>query len=362
MATPTPSWFLIARNPDNKPNISAMSRTGAVVESLTTTVKADLIRFLQRFTGASGFLVAAPTAIATPSSTEPIEATDLLPQDEEEDGMAEFAIPTAVPTPPSWFDFFRDTRGQPVVVAMAGNRAVDIFRGNQKANLITFLNKYPTASYFLVAPAGKPIPSVQPPVVRPEVPIRARGVLLEIGHGPGTPFDPGAIAPTGETEYNLNILTANAARDVIRAARVPCLVINPAQGSDRGASLREIGTRAAGYDIFCSIHHNSFNRQVQGTEVLIHRTKGSASSRRLAEVTARAIAQELRITLRRGNGVNNSLGVAILGGAEDTNVRAAVLSEGYFIDVPNIPNRRDWSTRYGQALGRGILQWLRENP
>jgi N-acetylmuramoyl-L-alanine amidase len=50
----------------------------------------------------------------------------------------------------------------------------------------------------------------------------------------------------------------------------------------------------------------------------------------------------------------------VLSGAEDTDVRVAVLAEVYFIDV-SVPDVVDWSTRGGQAIGRAILKWLRAN-
>ena len=72
------------------------------------------------------------------------------------------------------------------------------------------------------------------------------------------------------------------------------------------------------------------------------------------------IAAELGIRDRIAGGRNPRQRLGVLSGAEDTNVRAAVLAEIYFIHVP-VPDVVDWSTRGGQALGRAIVDWLTAN-
>ena len=58
---------------------------------------------------------------------------------------------------------------------------------------------------------------------------------------------------------------------MIRRACVPCDV------TDAVATLRSLGARAAGYDVFCSVHHNSASSPAHGAEVLI--SKGKADPR-----------------------------------------------------------------------------------
>ena len=96
---------------------------------------------------------------------------------------------------------------------------------------------------------------------------KQNGVLLEIGHGikPSGVFDPGAVGVNPKNEYELNQIAAKAAQSVIRRAGVPCDI------TDVVASLYNIGQRADGYDIFCSIHHNSVRRPAQGCEALANR-------------------------------------------------------------------------------------------
>ncbi len=185
---------------------------------------------------------------------------------------------------------------------------------------------------------------------------RKNGVLLEIGHGvrPNATFDPGASGVSGKNEHELNVIAAKAAQAVIRQAGAPCDV------TDVAASLYTIGLRASGYDVFCSIHHNSASGPAQGTEVLVHKQKADPEDLSLSKMMSAEIAKELGIPDRIRNGRDPRQVLEVLKGAEDTDVRVSVLAELYFIHVP-VANAVDWSTRGGQAVGRAILDWLRAN-
>lgn len=185
---------------------------------------------------------------------------------------------------------------------------------------------------------------------------KKNGVLLEIGHGklPSGVFDPGAIGIDQKNEYELNGIAAGAARNVIRQAGVPCDV------TDVVATLYTTGTRAMGYDVFCSIHHNSASRPAQGAEVLVHHRKADPEDLALSKIMSAEIAAELGIRDRIAGGRDPRAKLGVLSGAEDTDVRVAVLAEVYFIHV-RVPDVVDWSNRGGQAIGRAILKWLRAN-
>lgn len=185
---------------------------------------------------------------------------------------------------------------------------------------------------------------------------KKNGVLLEVGHGtlPSGLFDPGAVGVNSKNEYELNKLAVEAAKRVIRQAGVPCDI------TDAVASLYNLGIRAAGYDVFCSVHHNSANRSTQGAEVLVHNAKADPPDLALSRIMSAEIAAELGIRDRIAGGRNPRQALGVLSGAEDTDVRVSVLAEVYFIDV-RVPNVVDWSTRGGQAIGRAILKWLRAN-
>ena len=90
-------------------------------------------------------------------------------------------------------------------------------------------------------------------------------MLIEIGHGvtPSGGLDPGAIGINPMNEYELNKIAAIASQRLIRQAGVPCDL------TDAVASLRSLGERAVGYDVFCSVHNNSASAPAQGAEVLV---------------------------------------------------------------------------------------------
>ena len=185
---------------------------------------------------------------------------------------------------------------------------------------------------------------------------KKNGVLLEVGHGtlPSGGFDPGAVGVNSKNEYELNKIAAEAAKRVIRQAGVPCDI------TDAVASLYNLGRRAAGYDVFCSIHHNSARNPAQGAEVLVHNAKADPPDLELSRIMSAEIAAELGIRDRIAGGRNPRQELGVLSGAEDTDVRVSVLAEVYFIHV-RVPDVVDWSTRGGQAIGRAILKWLRAN-
>ena len=136
------------------------------------------------------------------------------------------------------------------------------------------------------------------------------------------------------------------------------MVIDTPHGSLR--DLYSIGLQAGDFYVFCSVHHNAFHgpggREPQRSEVLVHRSKADPPDGRLAALMSSAMATELGI---RNRGVKDNINLLILSGAEDTNVRAAVLAELYFLDA-QVPNRQEWSERGGRAKGESIVQWLKQ--
>lgn len=183
---------------------------------------------------------------------------------------------------------------------------------------------------------------------------KKKGVMLEVGHGKNPRgWEPGAVGFNGVREYDLNLIAAKAAKNILDEAGVPCVI------TDFDGNLYNIGKTAADYDVFCSIHHNSFNRNVQGAEVLVHRIKGDAEDLKLSSLMSAEIAKELGIRDRIAHGRKPRQNLGVLSGAEDTNVRVSVLAELYFIDAP-VPDTKDWSTRGGEAVARAIMKWLRK--
>jgi N-acetylmuramoyl-L-alanine amidase len=180
---------------------------------------------------------------------------------------------------------------------------------------------------------------------------KKKGVLLERGHGPNpNGFEPGAVSQ-GITEYELNGIACEAARNYLVTKGIPVQI------TDSGSALHEIGKLAQGYDVFLSVHHNAFDGSAQGVECLYHNRLGDPADKELAEMVASYLYQTLAYTNRGAK--PQALG--ILSGAESTDVRASVLAECYFMDTPSTAHR-DNSMLAGKAIGYAIEAWLKANP
>ena len=302
------SWFLIGRAASGKPTVAAMS--GSKAEKLLEgDSKANLIAFLNTHSRAGTFLIAKPDANPDGSDTE-IESVALLPRND-----ATAPKTTTVPPAATWFQFFRGQAGDTttaadlqVVVAMNGASPAEFYKGNLKQALIDFLNRFSVANTFQVAPDGTDlnlttIPEWKPGIIAPPT---GRRVLLEVGHGSSTNsgFDPGAIAHDGTTtEHSLNIIAASAAREFLAKNGVLCTITDGPQDS-----LFDLGLKASGFDVFCSIHHNAFRvgqSVAQRSEAFAHSTKGGAKDDQLAKF----IADELSTALKIPNKGGKRLGV-----------------------------------------------------
>lgn len=179
-------------------------------------------------------------------------------------------------------------------------------------------------------------------------------VLIDIGHGPydeprgdRPPYDPGALSPTGWSEFQVNMVTAIALQERLdalghHAAFVPF-----------GLQLHERGMMARDFDVFVSVHHNALDGRTQGTEVAVHRTRATEADKQLGLAIAKSVSEAIGT---RNRGIV-PLGLAVLSGARKTNVRAAVLTEGFFVDVPGVP-LVELARREGLAIAGAIHAWL----
>lgn len=183
---------------------------------------------------------------------------------------------------------------------------------------------------------------------------RQHAILIDIGHGlydeptdKRHPYDPGGLSPIGWQEFQVNMITAIAAQERLQtlnhhAAFVPF-----------GLGLYERGLMARDFDVFVSIHHNALNGRAQGTEVAVHAVHATQADRALGLAIAKLVSAALG-TKNRGL---VDLRLAALSGARKTNVRAAVLTEGFFIDVDGV-NLVDWARKEGIAIASAVHAWL----
>lgn len=179
-------------------------------------------------------------------------------------------------------------------------------------------------------------------------------IIIDIGHGwyaetaaDKGRFDPGVVLPCGTNEFMLNSAAAAVVMSDLLAKG------HHVEFVPLGLPLFERGRKAAGFDAFLSIHHNALNGRAQGAEACVHETKGTDADERLASTIAQFVSSELKITDRK---VLRSP-LAVLSGARKSNPRAAVLSEGFFMDAPGI-DMFGWARREGKAIATAIHTWL----
>ncbi|MDY7006127.1 MAG: peptidoglycan DD-metalloendopeptidase family protein [Cyanobacteriota bacterium] len=171
-------------------------------------------------------------------------------------------------------------------------------------------------------------------------------IILDPGHGiTNTGFDPGAVA-NSTTEAAENLHQANLIANHLRQLGAEVNVL------DEPLSLAQIGQRAAGHDIFVSLHQNAFNNNAQGHEVYSH-PSAPAKDAQLAQ----AINSELdaifpdSIIPDRGTKKAN---FSVLRNAP-TDV-PAVLVESLFMDAPGMSRAN--VEKAGTAVGRGIEKFF----
>ena len=186
-------------------------------------------------------------------------------------------------------------------------------------------------------------------------------IIIDIGHGlyegllaSDRRFDPGAVSKLTEpSEFDLNLYTAVALQERLQslghfAAFVPF-----------GLELLSRGRMAKDFDVFLSIHHNaSEERTAQGSECCVHDVHSRPADLelgiRIAESVAGALGIPDRGIVRRR--------LAVLSGARKTNVKAAVLVEGFFMDTPGLPYGV-WPIVEGRAIAAAVHAFLQAgNP
>ncbi|MBO9999808.1 MAG: N-acetylmuramoyl-L-alanine amidase [Cyanobacteria bacterium SID2] len=174
-------------------------------------------------------------------------------------------------------------------------------------------------------------------------------VTLEIGHGPYidrngfSGFEKG-VEGNGTTEYDEVVVMAELIRRNLQNRGHAVEVLDPQE------TLFNIGQRATG-DVFVSLHLNAFNGSVQGSEVLIHRN-GTPEDFNLGTALQRSIVRNLGLNDR---GVKRQ-GLAVLAGVPLT-VKAACLTEPFFVDAVNSATARRYTEKAANALADGIIDY-----
>lgn len=183
-------------------------------------------------------------------------------------------------------------------------------------------------------------------VAYPEVKRPLKRILLDPGH---SLKEPGARSRDGTAkEEDLNLLQAElVAKNLMGKAKVD--IYNPPVDS-----LQDIGNHAAGYDIFVSFHHNSYDGYSDpGTEVLIVPTAKTAS-KELAHRLVVEISEALGSTVRGVKEMN----LAVLRTAEVVCEGPCVLIESFFLNPYGLETAKIRSAKAAETIASCLSKML----
>jgi N-acetylmuramoyl-L-alanine amidase len=192
-----------------------------------------------------------------------------------------------------------------------------------------------------------------------ESPLFGKSILIDPGHSERHPGARG-LAPDYPEEEDLNRLQASIIAGILTKAGASVEVYDP-----DADPLYTIGRRAAGKDLFLSLHHNAYNRDRidEYTCVCVHRSKANEKSKRLASNIAKSISKRLGLTLYKPNAYYPGvypLGLSVLSGAHDAGCHVCVLVESYFVDAyGNSSLCQTRSASAARAIAKAVIDYLK---
>lgn len=182
-------------------------------------------------------------------------------------------------------------------------------------------------------------------------------ILLDPGHSRSKP---GAIGPLPDKvrEEILNEIQATVIKEILDQKGFVVNIYNPDPDN-----LRDVGKHAKGYDMFLSLHHNSYNGTGDPyTCAMIDNNQAKSSSKKLAALVAKKIAVAIGNKLFDGNngtpGVYQA-GLAVLDAAEQVCTGPCILVESYFLNkYGNIGVATERSKKAAMAIAEAVVEWF----
>lgn len=175
-----------------------------------------------------------------------------------------------------------------------------------------------------------------------------RKICVIIGHGGN---DSGAVnIHTGDTELKYNTGLSVMVADLLRNRGYNADIYN--RGYARVENVPELNAKK--YDLFISLHCNSFNEQANGTEMLYWST--SSRSKKLAQSLQDEVVKTFSLTDRGIKPkVNGDRGAYLL---KKTNAPCVIL-EPFFIDnMHDLEVGKAKKQEYSQAIVNGIDKYF----
>lgn len=185
-------------------------------------------------------------------------------------------------------------------------------------------------------------------------------VVIDVGHGfydahgDAKDFlDSGAVVLSGGQqiqEFHLNMVSAIACQTALMTRGHHAVFI------PFGLTLEGRGASARNADVFLAIHHNASKEHgAQGSEVCVQSWTATQADLALGRRVSKSVAESLGIPDR---GIV-SLDLGVLRAARKTNVKAAILTEAFFMDSAGLAG---WSMarQSGMAIAEELDRWFKE--
>ncbi|WP_449420148.1 N-acetylmuramoyl-L-alanine amidase [Phormidium nigroviride] len=181
-------------------------------------------------------------------------------------------------------------------------------------------------------------------------------ILLDPGHSRSKPGARGASAEV--KEEILNEIQATIIKEKLDQNGFVVDIYNP--NTD---NLTDVGKHAQGYDMFLSLHHNSYGGTGDPyTCAMIDNDKAKSSSKKLAALVAKRVATAIGNPLFGGThgtrGVYQA-GLGVLDAAEPVCEGPCILVESYFLNsYGNMNLATERSKQAAIAIAQAVIEWF----
>ena len=258
----------------------------------------------------------------------------------------------------TWLELNRADSGRPAITAYAEEIPKFTRYYETMVQFREFIDAFPNVSSGpIVAETNKKIIPHCPDIngSQPEQRTGKR-ILLDPGHSRSKPGARGASAEV--KEEILNEIQATIIKEKLDQNGFVVDIYNP--NTD---NLTDVGKHAQGYDMFLSLHHNSYGGTGDPyTCAMIDNDKAKPSSKELAALVAKRVATAIDNPLFGGThgtrGVYQA-GLGVLDAAEQVCEGPCILVESYFLNsYGNINLATERSKQAAIAIAEAVIEWF----
>lgn len=256
----------------------------------------------------------------------------------------------------TWLELNRADNGSPAITAYAEEIPKFTRFYKTMAEFKEFIDAFPNVnSGPIVAETDKKIIPKCPDINQSIL----KRILLDPGHSRSKPGARGASSNV--KEEILNEIQATVIQERLEQKGFTVDIYNPDPDN-----LTGVGNKAKGYDMFLSLHHNSYGGTGDPyTCAMIDNDKAKASSKKLAALIAKRVAKAIGNPLFGGThgtpGVYQA-GLSVLDAAEQVCEGPCTLVESYFLNsYGNMNVATERSKKAATAISDAVVEWFSLN-